>query len=128
MNSVTVIALGALLGAILLTIVALMLWQESRRRGSADPTEFLIEDAADHVVGLGVTDLKRPAVLAIVEWHMLWVTEQIRDGASPVIGPTPDAVQYIRSQGLDVSPPEVETVLEGVTDYVASIGAVGPAF
>ena len=128
MNSVTVIALGALLGAVLLVIVALMLWQESRRRSAADPTEFLIEDAADHVVRLSTSELERPAVLAIIEWHMLWVTEQIRDGAAPVIGPTPEAVKYIRSQGLDVSASEVETVLEGVTNYVASIGAVGPAF
>ena len=132
MNTVTVVALAALLGAVLLFIVALMMWQESRRRSSRDPTEFIIEDAAAHVSqGLGEETRRRlgaDGTLAVIEWHMQWVTERIRAGEPPVLGLTDDAVHYILDKRPDADPADIEAVLTGVSDYVASIGAVGPAF
>lgn len=132
MSNVTIVALAALLGAVLLIVVSLMVWQESRRRSSGEPTEFIIEDAASFVLHrvpeTTMERLGRDGVLSIVEWHMLWVTERIRAGEAPVLGMTDDAVHYILDKRPGSEPTDVEAVLIGVSEYVASIGAVGPAF
>ena len=131
MSNVTIVALAALLGAVLLVIVAIMLVQESRRRPSREPAEFVIEDAAGFVWEALRDErpgLERASVLAVIEWHMQWVTEQIRAGRAPVVGLTDEAVHYIDEQAPDVATADVEAVLSHVGDYVASIGAVGPAF
>lgn len=131
MNNVTVVALAALLGAILLLIVAGMLWQEARRRPSAEPAEFVIEAAADHVHALLLASgdqLARAEILVTIEWHMQWVTQQVRAGEAGVIGESPEATHYILERQPDLTRSDVEKILRGVASYVASIGAVGPAF
>ncbi len=132
MSSVTIVALGALLGAVLLGILALMLWQESRRRATNEPTEFIIDDAAAHVlIRLPEpvrTSLGADGTLAVIEWHMQWATERIRSGDPAILGLTDEAVHYILDKRPDLDSADVEAVLTGVSGYVASIGAVGPAF
>lgn len=131
MSSVTIVALAALLGAVLLIILAAMFWQESRRRPSSEPADFVIEDAADHVMRSleeSGHPVDRPTVLSVVEWHMQWVTEEVRAGRAGVIGLSTGATNYIRERQPDLADTDVERVLSGVSAYVASIGAVGPAF
>lgn len=132
MSNVTIVALAALLGAVLLVIVSLMVWQESRRRSRREPTEFVIEDAASFVVPSIPADAKerlgRDGVLSVIEWHMQWVTERIRAGEPPVLGLTDEAVHYILEKRPESELDDVEAVLVGVSEYVASIGAVGPEF
>jgi len=132
MSNVTIVALAALLGAVLLIIVSLMVWQESRRRSRREPTEFVIEDAASFVVPSIPADarerLGRDGVLSVIEWHMQWVTERIRAGEPPVLGLTDEAVHYILEKRPESGLDDVEAVLVGVSEYVASIGAVGPEF
>ena len=132
MSNVTIVALAALLGAVLLIVVALMLWQESRKRSTSEPVEFVIEDAASYVL-TRVPDataqrLGRDGVLSVVEWHMQWITERIRADEPPVVGLTDFAVHYILEKRPESEPTDVEAVLDEVSEYVASIGAVGPAF
>lgn len=129
MSGVTVVALAALLGAILLVVVAAMVWQESRRRPSREPTEFVIEDAATHVhTELAAAGLERDMVLGVVEWHMQWVTDNVAAGQPGVIGLSAEAAHYILERQPQLERDDVERILDGVSRYVASLGAVGPAF
>lgn len=132
MSSVTVVALSALLGAVLLVVVALMLWQESRQRPDSEPTEFIIDDAAafvaDRLPDATRQRLGRDGTLAVIEWHMHWVTDRLRAGEPPVLGLTEQAVHYILDMRPESERDDVEAVLTAVSDYVVSIGAVGPAF
>lgn len=132
MSSVTIVALGALLGAVLLVLLALMLWQESRRRSRNEPTEFIIDEAAAHVENLLPQDVRQSlgpdGTLTVIEWHMQWVTERIRAGEPPVLGLTDEAVHYILVKRPRSERADIEAVLTGISDYVATIGAVGPAF
>ena len=69
--SPSVLALVALLFGAFLVILALVVWQEARRRPSYEPLEYVVDDAVKHIEeGLaaeGNADLRRGDIRRILE-------------------------------------------------------------
>ena len=49
MSPAAMVAFVALLVGVFLVIVALIVWQEAKRRPSYEPLEYVVEDAVKHV-------------------------------------------------------------------------------
>lgn len=128
------VAVGALLVAVLLAIVAAMVWQEARRRPSGEPVVYVIEEASRFVhhrlppavAGrLGVDDARR-----ILEWSLFHsqVLAVRRVGPPPVLG-SGDTIDYVversRAAGYDYDPMDIGAVIAAEADYLFSIGAIG---
>lgn len=130
------IALIVLLGGALVTIAALVVWQEARRRPAYEPLEYVVEDAVRHVVerlppgsGLGRADVKR-----ILEWEVFYLQGLAQDDRSnpveTVAGGHQASVSYIadrieQKHGVAYSQGDIEEVLRLEADYLRAIGAVG---
>jgi hypothetical protein len=72
--SPSVLALVALLVGVFLVILALVVWQEAKRRPSYEPLEYVVDDAVKHIEeGLaaeGNDSLSRGDVRRILEWEV----------------------------------------------------------
>jgi hypothetical protein len=130
------VAIGAMLVAILLVIVALIVWQEARRRPSYEPLEYVIEDAVKHVVArLPEGSGMRPAdVRRILEWEVFYLQglaqEDRKNPVETVAGGHEASVRYIAAEiearhGSAYSHRDIEEVLRLEADYLLAIGAVG---
>ena len=132
MGAVTV---GAILFAVLLVIVAALIWQEARRRPGADPAVYLMGEAVPFVQSrlsdgarqrLGDDD-----VHLILEWgiHYHQVVAPRDEGRRPVVS-SGDAIEYVMNRGLengrDYEPLDIAEVIAAETEYLVEIGAVGP--
>ncbi len=128
------VAVGALLIAVLLVIMAAMLWQEARRRPSAEPVTYVIEEAARFVHGrlrddtarrMGLDDVRR-----ILEWGLFHtqVVAPRRGGPPPVLG-SGEAIGSVMEQseraGYDYDPLDIAEIMAAEGDYLVAIGAVG---
>jgi len=136
MSSLEVFTLVALLVGVLLVIVALMVWQEARRRPSYEPLEYVVNDAVKHVaerlpadVGLQTADIRR-----ILEWEVFYLQglaqEERRNPVETVAGGHELSVEYIGDQihskhGVTYSHDQIAEVLRLEADYLVAIGAVG---
>lgn len=120
---------GALLFALLLLIVAALLWQESRRGTFRNPPTYVLEEAvpyvharlADRLRGrLGEDDVRR-----ILEWGIAYLqrTPEAVAGGEAVVGHVVDRVREV--QGVEYEEEDVRAVLEAETAYWAAIGALG---
>lgn len=117
-------------------IVALMVWQEARRRPSYEPLEYVIEDAVKHVQE-GLTDesrLSRADIRRILEWEVFYLQglaqEDRKNPVETVAGGHQSSVEYIASEieqshGVSYSHGDIEEVLRLEADYLMAIGAVG---
>ena len=136
----SIVALIALLVAAFLFILALVVWQEARRRPSYEPLEYVIEDAVKHVTtGLAEEDrmtLRAGDVRRILEWEVFYLQglaqEDRRMAVETVAGGHPASIEYIVDQiatkhGVTYAPDDVEAVLRLEADYLFRIGAVGEA-
>ena len=127
------VAVGALLSAGLLVILAAMLWQEVRRRSSADPVVYAIEDATAFVYGrLGdPAERLQPAdVRRILEWGLYQhqVVRPRRGDPPPVFGSGDHIgaiLDHAEAEGYDYDPVDVGAVLAAESEYLVEIGAVG---
>jgi hypothetical protein len=130
------VAVGALLAAVLLAIVALMVWQAARRSGVNDPAEYLVPEAArfvyerlsDHALeGLDLDD-----VHLLLEWqvHYHQVVAPRSGIARPVVG-SGDSIEYLMERSADSGRSfdvlHIAEVIAADTEYLVSIGAVGEA-
>ena len=136
MSPAAVVAFVALLVGLLLVIVAMMVWQESKRRPSYEPLEYVVEDAVKHITerlpeqtGLTKGDVKR-----ILEWEVFYLQglaqEDRRNPVETVAGGHDASVGYIADQieashGVAYPHGEIEAVLRLEADYLMAIGAVG---
>lgn len=136
MSSLEVFTFVALLIGVLLVIVALMVWQEARRRPSYEPLEYVINDAVKHIEerlpaasGLRVADIRR-----IIEWEVFYLQGLAQDDrknpVETVAGGHELSVDYIADQihtkhGVTYSHDQIEEVLRLEADYLVAIGAVG---
>jgi hypothetical protein len=129
---------GALLIAVLLVIAAAMVWQEAVHRPVAQPLTYVLEDAVGFVHRRFGPDspLTCDDVRRILEWEVIYLQGvKPRRGTSlqPVrVGGSKEAVRFISTQISDRSGPRysndaIAAVLEGEAEYLASIGALGPA-
>lgn len=129
---------GALLVAVLLAIVAAMVWQEAVHRPVAQPLTYVLEDAVAFVHDRFGPDspLTGADVRRILEWEVIYLQGvKPRQGSllQPVrVGGSEEAVRFISTQisgrsGPRYSDETIAAVLEGEAAYLASIGALGPA-
>jgi len=136
MTGGSALALGGLLVAVFLMVVAMIVWQESKRRLSYEPLEYVIEDAVKHVVaGLGEdTRLTVPDVRRILEWEVFYLQGLAQDDrknpVETVAGGHQASVDYIADQietkhGVAYARGDIEEVLRLEADYLMAIGAVG---
>jgi hypothetical protein len=136
MSPFSVVALIALLVGVLLLVVALIVWQEARRRPSYEPLEYVIDDAVKHIMaGLdrGST-LSRGDVTRILEWEIFYLQGLAQDDrknpVETIAGGHAASIEYIATQieakhGVAYSHDDIEQVLRLEADYLAAIGAVG---
>ncbi|HEY4584260.1 MAG TPA: hypothetical protein VI980_00480 [Acidimicrobiia bacterium] len=140
MSGPAVFAFIALLIGIFLIIVALVVWQEARRRPSHEPLTYVVEDAVRHVeAGLleeGNQRLTRADIRRILEWEVFYLQGLAQDDRSnpveTVAGGHDASIDYIIGQiatkhGVSYSREDVENVLRLEADYLFEIGAVGEA-
>ncbi|MEX0865144.1 MAG: hypothetical protein WD269_09760 [Acidimicrobiia bacterium] len=136
MSPAALIALVGLLVGVFLVVVALVLWQEARRRPSYDLLEYVVEDAVKHVTagldeasGLGRGDVRR-----ILEWEVFYLQglaqEDRHNPVETVAGGHQASIEYIAAQieakhGVAYSQDDIAEVLRLEADYLMAIGAVG---
>lgn len=129
-----VVATGAILFALLLLVVAVLVWQEVRHSASADTAVYWMPEAVRYVSDR-LSDGARgrlgdDGVRLILEWgvHFHQVVAPREEGRRPVIG-SGDALEYIigRSEehGRAYDPVDIAEVLAVETEYLVEIGAVG---
>lgn len=136
--SVSVLALVVLLVGVFLVILALVVWQEARRRPGYEPLEYVVEDAVKHVeAGLqeeGNDRLRKADIRRILEWEVFYLQglaqEDRKTPVETVAGGHQASVDYIIGEiatkhGVSYSHADVEDVLRLEADYLFRIGAVG---
>ncbi len=132
------LALVAVLVGAFLFIVALVVWQEARRRPSYDPLTYVVEDAVRHVeTGLaqeGQPTVPRADIRRILEWEVYYLQGLAQEDRSKpvetVAGGHEASVDFILDQvatkhGVSYARRDVENVLRLEADYLYRIGAVG---
>lgn len=136
MTSLELISFAALLFGVLLMVIALMAWQEARRRPSYEPLEYVVNDAVKHIhERLGAdSPMGRSDIRRILEWEVFYLQGLAQPNRSnpveTVAGGHELSVEYIAGQihtahGVSYSPGEIENVLRLEADYLMAIGAVG---
>lgn len=136
MSPAAIIAFVGLLIGLLLLIVALMVWQEARRRPSYEPLEYVVEDAIKHVQeGLsGGSRLSKADIRRILEWEVFYLQglaqEDRKNPVETVAGGHQASVEFIASEieqrhGVSYPRDDIEEVLRLEADYLMAIGAVG---
>jgi hypothetical protein len=136
MSSLEVLTFVALLLGALLVIVAMLVWQEAKRRPSYEPLEYVVNDAVKHIVERlpEASRLKNADVRRILEWEVFYLQGLAQDDrknpVEAVAGGHEASVEYIADQihtkhGVSYSHEEIEEVLRLEADYLVAIGAVG---
>jgi len=136
MSSLQIFTFVALLIGVLLVIVALLVWQEARRRPTYEPLEYVVSDAVKHIAerlpddfDLGRSDIRR-----VLEYEVFYLQGLAqRDRSNPVetvAGGHSASIEYIAAEieekhGLSYSHGQIEEVLRLEADYLMAIGAVG---
>jgi hypothetical protein len=121
---------------VFLLIIALVVWQEAKRRPSYEPLEYVIEDAVKHVNGGLPQDsaLTKADIRRILEWEVFYLQGLAQDDrgnpVETVAGGHDASVEYIVSQiqaehAVSYSPEDVQNVLSLEADYLMAIGAIG---
>ena len=121
-------------------ILALVVWQEAKRRPSYEALEYVIEDAVKHVeAGLqleGKDGLRKADIRRILEWEVFYLQglaqEHRGNPVETVAGGHEASIEFIIEQiaskhGVSYSQKDVEDVLRHEADYLVRIGAVGEA-
>jgi hypothetical protein len=140
MSGPAVFAFVAVLIGIFLIIMALVVWQEARRRPSYEPLTYVVEDAVRHVeaglIANGNNRLARADIRRILEWEVFYLQGLAQDDRSnpveTVAGGHQASIDYIVDQiatkhGVSYAREDVENVLRLEADYLFEIGAVGEA-
>ena len=136
MSPPVIVAFVALLVGLLLVIVAMLVWQEAKRRPSYEPLEYVVEDAVKHVHDRLPDDveLTKADVRRILEWEVFYLQglaqENRRNPVETVAGGHEASVEYITAQieakhGVSYPHVDIEAVLRLEADYLMAIGAVG---
>ncbi len=139
MTGASLVGFIGVLVASFLFIVALVVWQEARRRPHYEPLEYIIEDAVKHVdAGLhaeGKT-MARADIRRILEYEVFYLQGLAQEKRSTpvetIAGGHGASVTYIVDQiasnhGTTYDPADVADVLRHEADYLLRIGAIGEA-
>ena len=136
MSPAAIVAFVALLVGVFLVIVALIVWQEAKRRPSYEPLEYVVEDAVKHVdAGMpGDSALTKADIRRVLEYEVFYLQGLAqRDRRNPVetvAGGHDASIEYIAGQieakhGVAYSHSDIREVLRLEADYLMAIGAVG---
>jgi hypothetical protein len=126
------VAVGALLFAVLLVVVAALVWQEARGAGGGSP-EYLLDEAAEFVLdrlsGQAASRLDGDDVRDLLLWGIEEHKRLLEDGAAAVYG-SGDVLEALvdrsqRERGEAYDPVDVAEVIAAEGEYLAAIGAVG---
>ena len=128
------VAVGAVLLALFLIVVAGFVWQGSRHSVVTDRAEYVVPEAAEFVYerlserALG--GLEPEIVRRVLEWnlHYTQVIGPRELDRPPVIGGG-DGIEYVmeraRAVGVALDPLDIAEIMAIETDYLLSIGAIG---
>ena len=119
-----------------LVIVALVVWQEAKRRPSYEPLEYVVEDAVKHVQGAlpAESTLTKADVRRILEYEVFYLQglaqEDRKNPVETIAGGHDASVEFIASEieakhGIAYARRDIEDVLRLEADYLVAIGAVG---
>lgn len=132
MTGATLVVFVGLLTAVLLGTVALLLWQEGRKRSFDTVPSYVIADLIDHVttgIDPAVLDrIGRTGVERVIDWELRYL---LRDGGEEVVaGGTEMSVAYIvdriaQVHGVSYPPDDIRAVLALEAEYLLAVGAVG---
>jgi hypothetical protein len=136
MSGLEVFTFVALLVGLLLVIVAMLVWQEAKRRPSYEPLEYVVNDAVKHIAERlpEDIDLKNADIRRILEWEVFYLQglgqEDRTKPVETVAGGHDQSIGYIADQihtkhGVSYSQEQIAEVLRLETDYLVAIGAVG---
>ncbi len=136
MSSLEILTFVALLAGTLLVIVAMLVWQEAKRRPSYEPLEYVVNDAVKHIAERlpESSDLKNSDIRRILEWEVFYLQglaqEDRRNPVETVAGGHEQSVTFIADQihtkhDVSYSHEEIAEVLRLEADYLVAIGAVG---
>lgn len=138
MSSLEILTFVAILVGVLLVIVAMLVWQEARRRPSYEPLEYVVNDAVKHIAERLPEDmsLNNTTIRQILEWEVFYLQglaqEERNNPVETVAGGHEMSVDYIADQlrtrhDVSYSHGEIAQVLRLEADYLMAIGAVGEA-
>lgn len=132
MSGVTLVVFVGVLAAVLLVTVALMVWQEGKKRNFDTAPAYVIDDLIVHVTtGLAPAVLDRIGGLGverIIDWEVRYL---LRDGGEGVVaGGTDASVSYIvdridQVHSVSYSQGDVRAVLALEAEYLMAVGAIG---
>jgi len=137
MSGASLVGFVGVLVASLLFIIALIVWQEARRRPHYEPLEYVIEDAVKHVdAGLHSEGKSIPKadIRRILEYEVFYLQglaqEHRSNPVETVAGGHQASLEYIvaaveASHGAIYDPSDVADVLRFEADYLMRIGAIG---
>lgn len=136
MTPVQIFTFVALLVGVFLVIVALMVWQEAKRRPSYEPLEYVVNDAVKHIEERLPSEaaVNRGDIRRILEWEVFYLQglaqEKRSNPVETVAGGHEASVEYIAEQihtkhGVSYPQTDIEEVLRLEADYLMAIGAVG---
>jgi hypothetical protein len=136
MSTLEVLTFVALLVGVLLVIVAMLVWQEARRRPSYEPLEYVVNDAVKHIAERLPSDigLKNADIRRILEWEVFYLQglaqEDRKQPVDTVAGGHEQSISYIADQihtkhGVSYPQDQIAEVLRLEADYLVAIGAVG---
>lgn len=128
------VAVGALLFAVLIVVVAALVWQEARRAARPVP-EYLLDEAAAFVMDCLCADAASRLGIDGVADLLLWGFEERRSRASagdgdPAVYGSGDILEALversrAERGTAYDPFDVAEVIAAESEYLAAIGAVG---
>ena len=138
MSGLTTVTLAALLGAVFLGLVAILLWQEAKKRRTDGPAIYVVSDARRFIRDNLDTDVRErvgnAGIQRIVEWEVFYLQglaqKSRRRPVETVAGGSESSIDYIRHQiaerhGFEIASDDIRAVLELEAEYLHSIGAVG---
>ncbi|MDE0231769.1 MAG: hypothetical protein OXI56_12285 [bacterium] len=138
MSGFTSVALGGLLAALFLALVAILLWQEARRRGAGEGVTYVVSDAVGHIrenlAREAYERLGEAGIQRVIEWEIFYLQglaqKDRRRPVETVAGGSDSAVSFIRQKISERHPAgitsdDIRAVLALEAQYLQSIGAVG---
>jgi hypothetical protein len=130
------VVVAALLAAVLMVMVAALVWQEAKRRARHEPRVYVMSDAVAFVrqrlPAEVAARLDEAKVQRILEWEVYYLQglahasprDTIAGGANEAIDFVVDGIR--ERNRVDHSREDVAAVLRLEADYLLAIGAVGP--
>ncbi len=138
MSGFTAVALGGFLVGVFLFLVAILMWQEAKRRRGRGEVIYVISDALQHIRSnltpqvwerVGEAGIQR-----IIEWEIFYLQglaqKNRRLSVETVAGGSEPSITYISRQiakrhRIEIPSDDIRAVLELEAEYLQSIGAVG---